>query len=164
MLSQPSPSKPGVTLREQKDELFNRIREVFNIGRMQRLDGACAAYGHNAGTVAGVLLQVEGGSPELAKDICMHVAAMRPVALQKEDVDPVLVEKERLILREAAIKEGKPVSIVDKMVEGRLRNFFAEKVLLEQQFVKSDKDTVGAIAAQAGMTLKRFVHWELGQG
>ena len=109
-----------------------------------------------------MLLEVSGGTPELAKDICMHVAAMRPVALQKEDVDPALVEKERVILRESSLKEGKPASIVDKMVEGRLRNFFAEKVLLEQQFVKGDKETVGQVAQQAGMQLKRFVHWELG--
>ena len=162
LLDQPSPSKPGTTLRQQKDEMFNRIREVFNVGRMQRLDGPCAAYSHNAGTVSGVLLEVSGGTPELAKDICMHVAAMRPVALQKEDVDPALVERERVILRESSLKEGKPVSIVDKMVEGRLRNFFAEKVLLEQQFVKGDKETVGQVAKQAGMQLKRFVHWELG--
>lgn len=162
LLSQPAPSKPGQTLREQKDEMFNRIREVFNIGRMQRFDGPCAAYSHNAGTVSGVLLEVAGGTPELGKDICMHIAAMRPVALQKEDVDPALVEQERSILREASLKEGKPAAIIEKMVEGRLRNFFAEKVLLEQLFVKGDKETVGAFAKTNGMTLKRFAHWELG--
>ena len=66
-------------------------------------------------------------------------------------------------MREAALKEGKPENIIDKMVEGRLRNFFAEKVLLEQQFVKGDKETVGKMAEQQGMTIKRFVHWEIGQ-
>jgi elongation factor Ts len=163
LLSQPSPSKAGLTLREQKDDLFNRTREVFNVGRMERLAGACAVYSHNASTVSGVLLQFEGAAPELAKDICMHVAAMRPVALTKEEVDPELVAKERAILREAALKEGKPANIVDKMVEGRLRNFFAEKVLLEQQYVKGDKETVGQVAQKHGLTIKRFVHWELGQ-
>jgi elongation factor Ts len=163
LLDQPSPSQAGRTLREQKDELFNRIREVFNVGRMQRIDTACAAYSHNASTVSGVLLAYQGGTPELAKDVCMHVAAMRPVGLQKEDVPAELVDKERAILREAALKEGKPESIVDKMVEGRLRTFFAEKVLLEQQFVKGDKETVGQVAKTAGMTIQRFVHWELGQ-
>jgi elongation factor Ts len=81
LLAQPSPSKPGMTLGEQKDELFNRIREVFNVGRFERIEGACGSYSHNAATVAGVLLQVEGGTPELAKDVCMHIAAMRPTAL-----------------------------------------------------------------------------------
>jgi elongation factor Ts len=162
LLDQPSPSQVGRTLREQKDELFNRIREVFNVGRLQRIDAPCAAYSHNASTVAGVLLAFQGGTPELAKDVCMHIAAMRPAGLQKEDVPAELVEKERAILREAALKEGKPANIVDKMVEGRLRTFFAEKVLLEQQFVKGDKETVGQVAKNAGMTLERFVHWELG--
>lgn len=163
LLDQPSPSKAGTTLRQQKDDLFNRIREVFNVGRLVRIDGPCGGYSHNATTVAGVLVEVAGGSPELAKDVCMHIAAMRPLALGREDLDPAEIEKERAILREAALKEGKPANIVDKMVEGRLRNFFAEKVLLEQQFVKGDKETVSKMAAQHGMTIKRFVHWELGQ-
>ena len=163
LLDQPSPSKAGTTLRQQKDDLFNRIREVFNVGRLVRIDGPCGGYSHNATTVAGVLVEVAGGSPELAKDVCMHIAAMRPLALGREDLDPAEIEKERAILREAALKEGKPANIVDKMVEGRLRNFFAEKVLLEQQFVKGDKVTVSKMAAQHGMTIKRFVHWELGQ-
>ncbi len=98
LLDQPSPTQEGKTLREQKDELFNRIREVFNVGRMVRMDGSCGAYTHNAGTVHGVLLQVEGGNEEAAKDICMHITAMRPKALVKEDLDAEVVAKEREIL------------------------------------------------------------------
>jgi elongation factor Ts len=93
----------------------------------------------------------------------MHVAAMRPTALNVEDLDPEVIAKEREILREAALKEGKPSSILDKMVEGRLRNFYAERVLCEQPFVKDDKLTVGKHAAQHQMKITRFVHWELGQ-
>ncbi len=163
LLAQPSPSKKGLTLGQQKGDLFNRIREVFNVGRMVRIDGPCGGYSHNAKTVAGVLLAVEGGNDDVAKDISMHVAAMRPTALNVEDLDPTVVAKEREILREAALKEGKPASILDKMVEGRLRNFYAERVLCEQPFVKDDKLTVGKHAAQHQMTIKRFVHWELGQ-
>jgi elongation factor Ts len=163
LLDQPSPSKPGRTLREQRDELFNRIREVFNVGRIQRLDGPCGGYSHNAATVAGVLVEVEGGDADAAKDVCMHVAASRPSALDRQDLDPAEVEQERAILREAALKEGKPEKIVDKMVEGRLRSFYAEKVLLEQPFVKEPKLTVGQFAQQRGMKIKRFVRWELGK-
>ena len=158
-----SPSKSGVTLREQKDELFNRIREVFNVGRMQRIEGGTGGYSHNSGTVAGVLIGVEGGSDEIAKDVCMHIAAMRPRSLTKEELDPSLIAKEREILREAALKEGKPENIVDKMVDGRLRNFFAESVLLEQPFVKDDKQTVGQYAKGQGMNIKQYVHWVLGE-
>jgi len=163
LLAQPSPSREGVTLGDQKADLFNRIREVFNVGRMVRIDGPCGGYSHNAKTVAGVLLEVGGGNDEVAKDVCMHIAAMRPQALSVEDLDAEEVKKEREILREAALTEGKPESIVDKMVEGRLRNFYAERVLQEQPFVKDDKVTVGKHAKNNGMTIKQFIHWELGQ-
>lgn len=162
LLAQPSPSKEGMTLGEQKDELMNRIREVFNVGRFARLEGSCGSYSHNAGTVAGVLVAVNGGSEEAAKDVCMHIAAMRPAALTPDDLDPEETEKERAILREAALKEGKPENIVDKMVEGRLRNFYAEKVLLEQPFVKEQKTSVGKYAKQNKMEIQDFVHWEMG--
>ncbi len=152
-----------MTLREQKDELFNRIREVFNVGRMVRFDGTCGSYSHNAGTVSGVLLQVEGGNEEAAKDVCMHVAAMRPQALTIDELDAKVVAKEREILSEAARTEGKPESIIEKMVEGRMRNFYAESVLCEQPFVKDDKISVGKYAQQNNMKLVRFAHWELGR-
>jgi elongation factor Ts len=163
LLDQPSPSKRGSTLRDQKDELFNRIREVFNIGRLVRFDGPCGGYSHNAGTVSGVLLEVRGKDAEAARDICMHIAAMRPKALQVDDLDPVLVARERDVLTEAARKEGKPENIIGKMVEGRLRNFYAESVLLEQPFVKDDKQTVGQFAKSRGLEIVQFAHWELGR-
>ena len=164
LLDQPSPSQPGKTLRQVKDDMFNRIREVFNVGRLARIDGTCGGYSHNAGTVSGVLLQVEGGTDEAAKDVSMHIAAMRPLAVNKEEVDPAVVEKERGILREQALAEGKPANIVDKMVEGRLKNFYAERVLLEQPFVKENSMSVGKYAESKGMKVKKFVHWELGKG
>ena len=82
--------------------------------------------------------------------------------LATEDLDAAEIDKERSILREAALKEGKPENIVDKMVEGRLRNYYAERVLTEQPYVKDDKMTVGKYASSEGMKLKDFVHWELG--
>jgi len=163
LLALPSPGKPGQTLGDQKDDMFNRIREVFNVGRMARFDGATGGYSHNSGTVSGVLVSIVGGTDDAAKDVCMHVAAMRPSALSREEVDESLINKEREILKAAALQEGKPENIVDKMVEGRLRNYFAERVLLEQPFVKDDKQTVGGYAESNGMKVNKFVHWELGQ-
>ncbi|MCC7334017.1 MAG: translation elongation factor Ts [Pirellulaceae bacterium] len=163
LLALPSPSKPGMTLGEQKAELFNRIRENFEVGRMCRMEGTCGGYSHNLGTVAGVLVQVEGGSDEAAKDVSMHIAAMRPVALSKDDLDKALVDQEREFLRSAAIKEGKPANIVDKMVEGRLQQFIAEKALLAQPYVKDDKQSVGDFAKSKGMTVKKFELYILGQ-
>jgi elongation factor Ts len=165
LLAQPSPSKKGMTLGEVKDDLFNRIREVFNVGRMQRFEGSTGGYSHNSGTVSGVLLSVEGGDDETAKGIAMHVAAMRPAVLNVKDLDEETVAKERAILRDAALQEGKPESIVDKMVEGRLKNFYSQSVLAEQEYVKSEsKETVAEHAKSKGMKLKGFVHWELGAG
>lgn len=161
LLAQPSPSKAGMTLGEQKEELFNRIREVFRVGRLVRVEGSCGGYSHNAGTIAGVLLQVEGGNDEAAKDIAMHVAAMKPSALSGDELDPELIAKEREFLRSAALKEGKPEAIVDKMVEGRLRQFVAERALLEQPFVKDDKQSVGDYAKSQGMAVKKYWHWVL---
>lgn len=163
LLAREAPSKPGTTLAEQKADMFNRIREVFNVGRMIRFDTACGGYSHNAGTVAGVLLSLEGGTDEAAKDICMHIAAMKPRVLNVDELDADVVEKEREILRSAALAEGKPENIVDKMVEGRMRNFYAETVLTEQPFVKDDSQTVSKYADAAGMKLHSFVHWVLGE-
>jgi elongation factor Ts len=163
LLAQPSPSQKGKTLKDVKDDMFNRIREVFNVGRMARLEGQTGGYCHNATTVSGVLVQVEGGNDEAAKDVSMHIAAMRPLAVNKEEIDPAIVAKEREILKQAALAEGKPANIVDKMVEGRLKNFYAEKVLLEQPFVKENSISVGKHAEGHGMKVKKFVHWELGK-
>ena len=162
LLDLPSPSKSGMTLREQKEDLFNRIREVFNVGRMVRFAGPCGGYSHNSGTVSGVLLHVKGDNAAAARDICMHVAAMRPKALNVDDLDSAIVERERGVLTEAARAEGKPENIIEKMVNGRMRNFFAESVLLEQPFVKDDKQSVGDYAKSSGLELIEFAHWELG--
>jgi elongation factor Ts len=162
LLDQPSPFRKGLSLREHKDDLFNRMREVLNVGRIVRIEGPCGGYGHNASTVSGVLLEVSGGDPDSVKDVCMHIAAMRPQALRAEELDPVVVSKEREILAEAARSEGKPESIIDKMVEGRLRSFFAQTVLLEQPFVKEAKLSVADYAKQKGFEIKRYVLWELG--
>ena len=93
----------------------------------------------------------------------MHVAAMSPAALTTAELDPTVVAKEREMLRQAALQEGKPEAIVDKMVEGRLKQFYAERVLLEQPFVKDDKQSVGQYATTHGLTVNKFVHYVLGE-
>ncbi|MDH3717946.1 MAG: translation elongation factor Ts, partial [Planctomycetota bacterium] len=163
LLDQPSPSQAGKTLRAQKDDLFNRIREVFNLARIMRIDAASGAYTHHAGVTKGVLLEVQGGNADAAKDVCMHIAAMNPAAVNKEELDEALVRKEREILTEAARSEGKPENIIEKMVDGRMRQFYAQQVLSEQPFVKDDKQTVGKYASANGMKLIRFVNWDLGK-
>ena len=162
LFKQPSPSAAGKTLGDVKDDLFNRMREVFNVGRVARIDGPCGGYAHHDGSIA-ALVEIEGGNADAAKDVAMHVVAQNPSAVSKEDLDPALVQKEREILSEAARKEGKPENIIQKMIEGRLRNFYAERVLLEQPFVKDDKKSVGQYAKENGMQVKRFVRWQMGK-
>jgi elongation factor Ts len=162
LLAQTSPSKSPLTLQEQFEDLTNRIREVFRLARVARIDGPCGSYVHHNGA-SGVLLEVEGGNAALAKDICMHIAALRPAVAFKEQLDATEVAKEREILAEAARKEGKPESIIAKMVEGRMKNFYAERCLMEQPFVKDDSKTVGQVAKEAGLKIVRYIHWEIGK-
>lgn len=161
LLAQPSPSKEGMTLEQQKEDLFNRIREVFRVGRLVRVEGASGGYSHNAGTIAGVLVEIEGGNDEAAKDVAMHIAAMKPAALSEAELDQATLEKEREFLRAAAMNEGKPENIVDKIVEGRMKQYIGERALLFQPFVKDDKQTVEEYAKSHGMTVKGYHHWVL---
>jgi elongation factor Ts len=162
LFKQPSPSAAGKTLGDVRDDLFNRMREVFNLGRVARIDGPCGGYAHHDGSIA-ALVEMEGGNADAAKDVAMHVVAQNPSAVSKENLDPALVQKEREILSEAARKEGKPENIIQKMIEGRLRNFYAERVLLEQPFVKDDKKSVGQYAKENGMQVKHFIRWQMGK-
>jgi elongation factor Ts len=165
LLAQKSLAHPDKTLGEIKDELFNRMREVFELARIRRVVAPCGGYAHHDGSKA-ALVEIAGekaaAAGETAKEIAMHVVALAPQAIRKEDLDPAVVEKEREILTEAARKEGKPENIIAKMIEGRLRNFFAQCVLLEQPFVKDDKQSVGQLAKQAGIEIKSVEHWKLG--
>ncbi|REJ68059.1 MAG: translation elongation factor Ts [Planctomycetota bacterium] len=163
LLAQPSPSQSGVTLAEQKDDLFNRIREVFNVSRLVRFDGPCGAYAHHAGRPLAALLEVEGGSPEAAKDVCMHIIASAASAVTKDDLDPELVAKEVELQKDLARKEGKPENIIEKMIDGRMKKFYEQSVLADQKFVKDEEKTVAQFADEHGMKLVRFVRWELGK-
>src|SRR5262245_47117 len=159
---QPAPSRKGVTLQQWKDEIEGKMREVIRLARIERVDAPTGGYVHHDAK-SGVLLTVEGGNDELAKSIAMHVAAMKPKAATTAELDKALVDKERAILTEQAKKEGKPDNIIEKMIEGRMRNFYAENVLSEQPFVKDDKQSVGKVAAAGGMKLVKFIRWQLGE-
>ena len=162
LLKQPAPSKPGMTLGEQMSDMFNRIREVFALGRMVKFNAPSGGYAHHDGSM-GALVEVEGGSNEVAKDVAMHIVGKKPLVVIKEELDAASVETERGIQADMARKEGKPENIIAKMIEGRMRNFYAERVLLEQPFVKEESKTVGKLADEAKMKVKRFLRWEMGK-
>lgn len=120
-------------------------------------------YIHMGGKIA-VLIVVSNATEEIANDVAMHAAAMRPTYVAKEDVKEEEVNKEREILKEQAMNEGKPANIAEKMVEGRLRKFYEEICLNEQAFVKDSDVKVGQYVANNGGTVKTMVRYEVVEG
>jgi elongation factor Ts len=124
--------------------------------------GLVGSYVH--GTRIGVLVAIEGGDEALARDLAMHIAASRPQYVDESQVPGDYLEKEREILTEQALGEGKPAEIVAKMVEGRLRKQLAEITLVGQPFVKDPDTTVGKLLKEHGATVQAFVRFEVGEG
>ena len=164
LLAQPFPGKPGITLQFFYDDLVNKIREVFKLTRIARVVGPCGAYVHHNAAI-GVLLPIEGENSELGKDIAMHVASMKPQALSENDLDPAIIQKEReMILNEVQEQsKGKPENVLQKIVDGKMKAFLAERTLLGQAFVKDSTKTVSQVCEEGKIKVKEMIHWVLGQ-
>lgn len=121
------------------------------------------AYIHMGGKIS-VLTVLKGANEAVAKDVSMHAAAMRPEYVNKEDVPSEQVEKEKKILTEEAIKEGKPAAIAEKMVMGRISKYYKEICLAEQDFVKDNSVTVGKFVANNGGSIIDVIRYEVGEG
>ncbi len=165
LMAQKSPSA-DCTLQGQLDELFNRIREVFRVKRFMKVDGLCSSYLHHDHKSA-VLLLLDAGDEELGRDICMHIAAMKPQGLRAEDLDQNVIENERRIQLELMNADpknaNKPAEIKEKIINGSMGKFLAGKCLLSQPFVKDPSLTVEQFAKQNGLNITKFVHWMLGK-
>ncbi len=156
-----SQTSSGRTVQDIKDEAFNRLRENMNLRDVASLHGHVASYVHH-NAQNGVLVLFSRPCPEeLASGVCMHIAALDPKYLRREEVDAALVAEERE--RVAGEAAGKPPEIAQKMVEGKLNRWYSEIVLLEQPFVKDDKVSVqGALhAADKELTIERFVRLQI---
>ena len=166
LLGQKYFADPKRNLKDRIEDVIGLIKENMKIARFTRLSGGqFGAYVHFDGTV-GVLIQVEGtatADPQMLKDICMHITAKQPAAARREEVDPAVVEREREIAKHQAAQSGKPANIAEKIAEGKLKTWFAENVLVEQPFVKDDSKTVGSLLQSAGLTVKRFVRYKVGE-
>jgi elongation factor Ts len=165
LLSQKCPDKPSVTLRELHEEALNKIRENIVVARAIKVKGPVAGYTHHDGKL-GVLMQASGqnATAPVLRDVAMHIASMKPTVCLPEQLDPVVVGAEKARETEAAKKSGKPANIIEKIVEGKLRVFYAnEGVLVYQNFVKDEAKTVAQALAAAGLTATGFVRWRLGQ-
>lgn len=150
----------GETVADLVAATAGKIGENIVLNKVAYLEGSTVAgYVHSNGKI-GVLVDVEGGSEAQAKDVALHVAAERPQFLTRDEVDSSDIEKEREILTNKALNEGKPQQIVEKIVEGQIGKFYSEKVLPEQAFVKDNNLTVAKYLG--GATVKRFVRFEIG--
>ncbi|WBA86776.1 translation elongation factor Ts [Endozoicomonas sp. GU-1] len=151
-------------LEEARQALVQKIGENIGVRRIAIVEGGViGSYVHGNNRIA-VLTKLEGGDTELARDIAMHVAAVNPQVVNKEDMPAELVEKEKEIFQAQAEQSGKPANIIEKMIEGRISKFLAESSLVEQPFVKDPDTTVGALAKKAGATVASFVRFEVGEG
>jgi len=155
----------GDTVEGRRVALVQKIGENMTIRRFvrQSANGVFASYVH--GTRIGVLVDASGGSPTLGKDLAMHVAASKPLAVDRDGVPADVVAHERAIAAARAAESGKPANIVEKMVEGAVAKYLAEVTLLAQPFVKGDgKETVGALVKAQGATVHGFVLYVVGEG
>ncbi|HBO0309752.1 TPA: elongation factor Ts [Pseudomonas aeruginosa] len=157
---------PLVEAREEaRLALVAKTGENVNIRRLTRVEGdVVGAYLH--GHRIGVVVNLKGGNPELAKDIAMHVAASNPQFLSASEVseEAIAKEKEIFLALNADKIAGKPENIVENMVKGRISKFLAEASLVEQPFVKNPEVRVGDLAKQAGAEIVSFVRYEVGEG
>ncbi|AGH94355.1 translation elongation factor Ts [Pseudobdellovibrio exovorus] len=172
----------GKTVGDSLKEAIATIGENLVIRRTEKYtvtgEGLVHTYIHGEGKI-GVMVEVGASSAAaatsaeaktLASDVCLHIAAMNPMALSQDQMDATVVAKEKEILKQKNLESGKKAEMVDKIVEGQIRKFLAENCLLDQPFVKNPDLTIGAYAkelskkAGGDLTIKRFTRFELGAG
>ncbi|WZY01633.1 translation elongation factor Ts [Bacillus sp. FSL W7-1360] len=156
------------TVQTHMNTAIAKIGEKLSLRRftvVEKEDGdTFGSYLHMGGRI-GVLTVIGNSSDEeLAKDIAMHVAAINPKYISREEVTQDVVDREREVLRQQALNEGKPANIVEKMIEGRLSKFFEQVCLLDQPFVKDGDQKVGKYVKSKNATVKSFVRYEVGEG
>src|SRR3984893_855900 len=154
----------GSTVDAVRLALVGKIGENLSIRRFVRFEtpNQLAAYLH--GTRIGVLVEYTGADEQVGKDVAMHVAAMKPVSLSSGDVPAELIAKERSIAEQKAAESGKPAEIVAKMVDGSVQKYLKEVSLLNQTFVKNDKQTIEQMLKAAGASVQKFALFVVGEG
>ena len=153
----------GPTVEDVRRGLIGKIGENMSLRRFKRYASGAKLASYLHGTRIGVMVEFDGDETS-AKDVAMHIAAMKPVSLSVSDVSAELVAKERSIAEQKAAESGKPAEIVAKMVEGSVQKFLKEVSLLNQTFVKNDKQTVEQMLKAANTTVKGFTLYVVGEG
>ena len=154
----------GQTLEQQRTTLVGRIGENMSFRRFKRFDNGTKLVSYLHGTRIGVIVEYEGEQEQVAKDVAMHIAAMKPVSLSSDQVPADLIERERSVATLKAAESGKPADIATRMVEGSVQKFLKEVSLLNQSFVKNDKQTVEQMLKANNTTVKSFVMYIVGEG
>ncbi len=165
LLNQNSIKESGKTVSEVLTDKIAKIGENMTIRRFQRFEttGLVEQYIHGDGKI-GVLVEFESGDSEVAKDVCMQIAAAKPEFLDKESVPQERLDKEMEILKAQAMNEGKPEAIAEKIVQGRVGKFYSEICLVEQEFVKNPDMKVKELLASKNANITKFARFEKGEG
>ncbi|MBS7328322.1 MAG: elongation factor Ts [Oxalobacter sp.] len=164
----------GKSVEATRTELVGRIGENMSIRRFDRLQTSAKIASYLHGTRIGVIVEYEGDDPQVGKDVAMHIAAMKPVALSSEQVDPALIERERGIAAQkaeedsakavAAGKKAQSPEIIARRIEGSVQKFLKEVSLLNQPFVKNDKQSVGQMLKEKNTVVKSYKLYVVGEG
>jgi len=150
-------------LEKAREELVQKIGENISVRRIEFVEGdVVSAYTHGAKIAAVTVLT--GGTPDLAKDISMHIAASNPQFLSPDEISEEVLEREKDVIRAQSEGSGKPAEIIEKMMVGRIKKFQAEISLTEQAFVKDPDVKVGQLAKKADAVIQSFVRFEVGEG
>jgi elongation factor Ts len=154
----------GKSVDETRRELIAKIGENMELRRVEIVEtnGQIGQYQH--GEKIGVVVNMEGGDDALVRDVAMHVAAVNPQAVSSDELDPAVIEKERAFQIEQAQSSGKPMEIIEKMIEGRMRKFIGEITLLGQSFVKDPDQTVEKLLKANDAKVISFIRLEVGEG
>ncbi len=165
LLAQESIDEAGKTVKDVLTDKIAKIGENMNIRRFVRFesDGLIEKYIHGDGKIA-VLVNMKGGDNEVAKDVCMQIAAARPEYLNEASVPEDRLNKEKEILKVQTMNEGKPEAIAEKIVQGRIRKFFEEVCLVDQVFVKDANKKVSDILKEHNAEVTEFARFEKGEG
>jgi len=155
----------GATIEDTRQELVGKIGENISVRRFVRLESSGNIFGvYQHGARIGVIVMMQGGDETLAKDIAMHIAAIKPICISEADIPADVLSKEREIFVAQAAESGKPENIIEKMVEGKVRKFIKEITLLGQSFVKDSDMTVEKLLSDRGARVTDFIRMEVGEG
>lgn len=152
------------TVEEFRSALIGRVGENMSIRRFIRFETPAKLTSYLHGTRIGVLVEYEGADEQVGKDVAMHIAAMKPVSLSSEQVPADMIEKERSIATQKAIESGKSAEIAEKIVAGSVQKYLKEVSLLDQTFVKNDKQTVEQMLKATNTSVKSFAMYVVGEG